>query len=68
LRLPKTPKGDHPCENFGLVSNPQSAPTHFNTANVLFKLKRYEEALASYDRALAIRPDFAEAHHGPALC
>jgi tetratricopeptide (TPR) repeat protein len=51
-------------ENFGLVPNPQSAPTHFNTANVLFKLKRYEEALASYDRALAIRPYFAEAHHG----
>jgi tetratricopeptide (TPR) repeat protein len=67
LRLPKTPKGESSflqLENFGLVPNPQSAPTHFNTANVLFKLKRYEEALASYDRALAIRPDFAEAHHG----
>jgi tetratricopeptide (TPR) repeat protein len=29
-----------------------------------FELKRYEEALASYDRTLAIRPDFAEAYHG----
>jgi glycosyltransferase involved in cell wall biosynthesis len=30
----------------------------------LFELGRHEEALAGYDRALAIRPDFAEAHHG----
>jgi len=33
----------------------------FSTANVSYELKRYEEALASYDRALAIQPDFAQA-------
>ena len=44
--------------------NPQSALSHFNLGNALFELKRHEEALDSYDRALAIRPDFAEAHHG----
>ena len=40
--------------------NPQSALAHFNAANILFELKRYEEALGSYDRALAIEPDFAQ--------
>jgi tetratricopeptide (TPR) repeat protein len=44
-----------------LNSNPQSASAHFNTANVLFELKRYEDALASCERALAIQPDFAQA-------
>jgi tetratricopeptide (TPR) repeat protein len=44
-----------------LKLDPQSALAHFNTANVLYELKRYEEALASYDRVLAIQPDFAEA-------
>ena len=44
-----------------MKSNPQTASTHFNTANVLFELQRYEEALASYDRALALQPDFAQA-------
>jgi tetratricopeptide (TPR) repeat protein len=39
----------------------QSAWAHFNTANVLFELKRYEEALAGYDQALEIQPDFAQA-------
>ena len=30
-------------------------------AITLHELKRFEEALASYDRALTVRPDFAEA-------
>jgi len=30
--------------------------------NCLYELKRYEAALASYEGAIAIRPDFAEAH------
>ena len=46
--------------------DPQSALSHFNLGNALFELKRHEEALASYDRAIAIRPDFAQAHHGRA--
>ena len=31
-----------------------------NRGNTLYELKRFEEALASYDRALKVRPDFAE--------
>ena len=49
------------CNSQALKLNPQFAPVHFNNGNVLFGLKRYEEALASYDRALAIQPDFAQA-------
>ena len=30
-------------------------------AITLHELKRYDEALASYDRALSLRPDYAEA-------
>jgi tetratricopeptide (TPR) repeat protein len=41
--------------------DPQSALAHFNTANASYELKRYEEALASYDRALTIQSNFAEA-------
>jgi predicted O-linked N-acetylglucosamine transferase (SPINDLY family) len=36
----------------------------------LFKLKRYERALASYDTAIKLKPDYAEAYNnrGNALC
>jgi tetratricopeptide (TPR) repeat protein len=34
----------------------------------LHELKRFEDALASYDRAVELRPDFAEAHNNEALC
>ncbi len=37
-------------------------------ALTLHELKRFEEALASYDRALKVRPDYAEAHYNEALC
>jgi len=38
-------------------------PSTFNYhGNVLRALRRYEEALISYDSALKLRPDFAEAH------
>ena len=46
--------------------NPEAAAVLFSTANVSYERKRYEEALDSYDRALAIQPDFAQAHHGRA--
>src|SRR5204863_220649 len=39
----------------------QSALSHFNLGNALFELKHHEEALASYDRAIAIQPDFVQA-------
>src|SRR5205085_2600982 len=44
-----------------LAIRPDFAQALSNRGNVLFELKRYEEALDSYDRALAIRPDFAQA-------
>ena len=36
---------------------------HYNRGNALKGLGRYEEALASYDRALALAPDLGPAHH-----
>ena len=37
---------------------------HFAT---LQELKRFDEALASYNRALAVRPDYAETHWNESL-
>jgi tetratricopeptide (TPR) repeat protein len=35
----------------------------FDRGNAFFNLERYEEAITSYDKALAIKPDFHEAWH-----
>ena len=40
---------------------PDYAEALSNRGNTLHELKRFEEALASYDRALTLRPDYAEA-------
>jgi protein O-GlcNAc transferase len=45
----------------------KSAPVHSNLGNALFKLKRHQEAVASYDRALAIKPDSVEALYNRGL-
>ena len=37
---------------------PESANFHYNLANVLSMLKENEQSIASYRRAIAIRPDF----------
>ena len=42
---------------------PDYAEALSNRGTTLRELKRFEEALASYDRALKVRPDFAEAHN-----
>ena len=46
---------------------PDYAEALYNRGDTLQELKRFEEALASYDRALTLRPDYAEAlqswHH-----
>src|SRR5262249_41689414 len=34
-----------------------------NRGNALRDLKRHAEALASYDKAIALKPDYAEAHY-----
>ena len=39
-----------------LTVNPQDAAAHSNLANALLSLTRFEEALASCDRSLALRP------------
>jgi protein O-GlcNAc transferase len=43
------------------VVQPDYADAFNNRGNILVVLKQLEEALASYERALAVRPDFAEA-------
>jgi protein O-GlcNAc transferase len=40
-----------------LTLNPNFAPAHTNIGNALLELNRYDEALASYERALAIQAD-----------
>jgi tetratricopeptide (TPR) repeat protein len=42
--------------------NPDLAQTHFRLANILRTLGRHDEAIVHYRQALAIRPDFVEAH------
>src|SRR3974377_2046758 len=43
-------------------NNLGSATAHNNLGNALSVLKRQEQALASYDKAIALKPDYAEAH------
>jgi tetratricopeptide (TPR) repeat protein len=38
-----------------------------NRGNVFFEQGKLDEAIADYDRALRVQPDFAEANHGRAL-
>jgi tetratricopeptide (TPR) repeat protein len=44
-----------------LCQRPDHAEALFNRAVTLQKLRRFEEALASYERALVLRPDYVEA-------
>jgi tetratricopeptide (TPR) repeat protein len=46
-----------------LEINPNQPHAHNNLGNVLRGIKRLDEALASYDRAIALKPDAAEAHY-----
>lgn len=41
--------------------NPASFAAHLNMGNALRTLKRYKDALHSYDQAIAIKPDYADA-------
>jgi tetratricopeptide (TPR) repeat protein len=43
------------------VVTPGYAGSHFNRGRALQALKRFDEAVASYDRAIALRPDYTEA-------
>ncbi len=46
-----------------LEIRPKYAEAHNNRGNTLQELKRFDEALESFERALEIRPDYAEAHN-----
>jgi Tfp pilus assembly protein PilF len=53
-----------------LAVDPNAAQAHANRGSVLHELKRFDEALASCNRALAVRADIAELHaiRGNVLC
>ena len=40
--------------------NAANATDLYNRGNTLYNLSRFEEALAAYDRAISLRPDYAE--------
>lgn len=47
--------------------NAKIPAVHRNLGMTLFELKRYKEALASYDRALALKPDYVECYNSRGL-
>ena len=47
--------------------NPRSAEVHANRGNVQRELGRFAEAIASYDLALALRPNYPNALNGRAI-
>lgn len=50
-----------------VAANPNSASAHNNHGNVLRELKRFDEALQSYDRALSLDTRVAEVHNNRAV-
>ena len=60
--------GDYPAAigdfDRALSINPNYPAAHSNASKSLAELKRYDEALAACDRALALKPDLAEAWFG----
>ncbi len=44
-----------------LAAHPTLPTAHTNLGNIYSKLGRHPEALASYDRAIELKPDYAEA-------
>ncbi len=53
-----------------VAANAADATGHNNYGNVLRTLKRFDDALHSYERALTLTPDYAEAYNnrGTTLC
>jgi Flp pilus assembly protein TadD len=56
------PEAALPLLQRAIAQNSASLDAWYNHGQALFALQRYDEAFESYGRALAIRPDFAEAH------
>jgi TPR repeat len=49
------------CTGKNSGSAPESAEAHYRHANVLKDRRELEAAVAGYDRAIALRPDYAHA-------
>ncbi len=47
--------------NLALTINPRVPYVNYNLGNVLHNLERFDDALQSYDRAIQLKPDYAEA-------
>ncbi|NJL83264.1 MAG: tetratricopeptide repeat protein [Chloroflexaceae bacterium] len=47
---------------------PEDAKTCFSRGNDLYGLGKYEEAIAAYDQAIAIKPDDPDAWYNKACC
>src|SRR5262249_23076590 len=52
------------CYMVALALEPGSAGTHYNIGKRMSHLRRWDEALAAYDEAIRLKPDYAEAYHG----
>lgn len=51
-----------------IAKNNRAPAFHNNLGNALKALDRWQEAVASYERALALKPDLVAAHYNRALC
>lgn len=51
------------CAVWTLEIDPRQPGAHNNLGNILAALGRADEALASYDAAIAVQPGYAQAHH-----
>jgi protein O-GlcNAc transferase len=58
--LSELKRHDEALASYDKVSG--SAAAFYNRGNVLFNLHRYAEAVTSFDRAIALKPDYADAH------
>ena len=63
LALQRNPRGDFAVNERGgaSVERKRYADAHYNRGNAFYELRRFEEALASYDQALTVRSGYAEA-------
>ena len=63
LALQRNPRGDFAVNGRGgaSVERKRYADAHYNRGNAFYELRRFEEALASYDQALTVRSGYAEA-------
>jgi tetratricopeptide (TPR) repeat protein len=52
---------------FIIAREPHNAFAHNNRGVALFALQRFDDALASYDKAIAIMSDYSEAHSNRAM-